>query len=63
MKAIIDRINCIGCGLCVAVCPQVFVLSEDGTAEVYVDEVEENLSEAVYEAVDGCPVSVISVEQ
>jgi ferredoxin len=37
-------------------------MAEDGLAEVYVDEVPEEVEEAAKEAEDSCPVSVITVE-
>lgn len=63
MRAIIDREGCIQCGLCPATCPEVFRMGEDGPAEVYVDEIPESSQESAIEAKDGCPVSVISVEE
>lgn len=62
MKAFIDREGCISCGLCVSVCPGVFRMGEDGPAEVYVETVPAELEGEVSEAVDGCPVSVISAD-
>lgn len=62
MTADIDRDECISCGLCASICPDVFRMGEDGPAEVYVDAVPAELEEAVKEARDGCPVSVIIVE-
>lgn len=62
MVAAIDRDGCISCGLCAGTCPEVFRMGDDGPAEVYVDNVPEECEEAVNEAVEGCPVSVISAE-
>ncbi len=62
MKAIIDRENCIGCGLCTATCPQIFRMAEDGLAEVYVDPIPNKAIDCANEAAAGCPVSVISIE-
>lgn len=62
MKASIDREGCIGCGACVFSCPEVFRMAEDGLAEVYTDSAAPELEDAVLEAVDGCPVAVISAE-
>lgn len=61
MKVDIDREGCIGCGACAAACPEVFRLADDGFAEVY-SSPEEELSEQIHAAADGCPVNVISVE-
>jgi ferredoxin len=61
MKATIDRDGCIGCGLCEQTCPEVFEIADDGLAEVIADPTPENEAEA-REAEDGCPVSVITIE-
>ena len=62
MKAVIDRDGCISCGLCPDACPEVFRMADDGKAEVYVDAVPAGLEGKVEEAIEGCPVSVISAE-
>lgn len=62
MKATIDRSGCIGCGLCVETCPEVFRMADDGLAEVYA-EVDAASAESAGDARDNCPVSVISVEE
>ena len=39
--------NCIGCGLCIGICPNVFQMSDEGVAKAVVDEVsEENMADA-----------------
>ncbi|WP_312643423.1 ferredoxin [Hydrogenoanaerobacterium sp.] len=62
MKAMIDRDGCIGCGLCADTCPEVFQMADDGLAEVIVPEVPEDVEDSAVEAQEGCPVSVITVE-
>lgn len=61
MKALVDREGCIGCGFCADVCPQVFRMDDEGIAEAYAD-VNDELEDAAEAARDGCPVSVISLE-
>lgn len=63
MKAYVDRDGCIGCGLCADICPEVFRMDDENLAEVYVDEVPEDAEDAAIEAQEGCPVSVITVEE
>lgn len=62
MKAEIDRSGCIACGLCTEICPDVFRMADDGLAEAYQEPTQDNIDEA-QEAEDGCPVSVIHVEE
>lgn len=52
--------KCIGCGMCVAICPEVFEMTEDNVA-LASGEVLPELEAAVQEAADSCPVSAIEV--
>jgi ferredoxin len=61
MKANVDKSGCIACGLCVSTCPEVFRIGSDGLAEAYA-EVTPQLKDTAQEARDGCPVSVIDIE-
>ncbi|MCF2660677.1 ferredoxin [Pseudoflavonifractor phocaeensis] len=53
--------NCIGCGLCASVCPDVFTLTDEGVAAAR-DEIDPGQEEMVREAADGCPVDAIEVD-
>ena len=53
--------GCIACGMCVSICPEVFCMGDE-IAQVHADVTEENEKEAK-EARDGCPVSVIDIEE
>ena len=53
--------GCIACGLCAATCPAVFQLGESGEAEIYTEPTPAD-ADAIREAAQGCPVSVILVE-
>ncbi len=61
MKGRINRSGCIGCGICHAVCPEVFEMAEDGFAAVACDTIPPELEGNAEEARDSCPVSVISL--
>ena len=37
MKVKVNRDNCIGCGACEAICPEVFNLDDDGLSTVICD--------------------------
>ena len=51
--------NCIGCGLCESVCPEVFSLSDEGVAVAISEDVPEDALESAAEAKSDCPVSAI----
>ncbi len=60
MKVEVDREKCIGCGLCVSLCSEVFELKE-GKSSVKKEEVEEKLEAKVKRAADLCPAKAIKV--
>lgn len=60
MKAVVDENTCVGCELCVAACPEVFVM-DGGLAKVKVDEVPAEAEDACRNAAQGCPVDAISI--
>lgn len=71
MKITIDREGCIGCGVCEALCPEVFKLLDDaksGIVEKYrkeslgKGEVGDNLATCVENAKTSCPAEVIKIE-
>jgi len=62
MKATVDRDACIGCGYCEMVCPDVFVLDDEGLAKVLVDEVPEEFEVCAQDAMEGCSVNAINLD-
>ena len=59
IKVLTDQ--CIGCGACVGIDPEHFDFNEDGLSHVIS---EENLeSEDLKDAIDSCPVGIISLEE
>jgi len=59
-RVTIDRSLCNGYGVCEALAPDVFVLDDDGLAEL-----RQGISadEAVREACDNCPMGAITLVQ
>lgn len=51
--------NCIGCGLCGAICPEVFELNADGLAENIIGDVPAQLEADADNAMASCPVGAI----
>jgi ferredoxin len=54
----VDKNECIGCGLCVSNCPDVFRMGTDDKAECF--DASGATEEAIQSgAIDSCPVSCI----
>lgn len=52
--------NCIGCGMCVSICPEVFQMSDENVALAN-SEILPEQETTVQEAADSCPVNAIEV--
>ena len=65
MTVYIEEEECIGCGSCEEICPEVFRLNtETEKAEVIMpDDAPEDLVELIEEAMDNCPSSCIYEEE
>ena len=70
MKITQEREKCIGCGTCAAVCPDFWVMNEDGKSDLQgakdagngIFELEENNVGCNKEAASACPVQIIQVK-
>lgn len=58
MKYFVNE-NCIGCGLCNSTCPEVFSMSDAGTAVASGNDVPAECMDKAEEAAHGCPVDAI----
>lgn len=63
MKVTINKDNCIGCGACVSIEPEVFEFDDEGLASVKNEEVKDDQKENVTTAKEGCPTDAIIIEQ
>ncbi|NLU65640.1 ferredoxin [Rhodococcus sp. HNM0563] len=61
MKVHVDDDACRGHGVCLALCPDVFDLSDGGYAVTLVSEVPAEHEDKVREAVASCPERAISI--
>ena len=61
MKITINKEQCIGCGTCAALCPDVFEIAGDFKAKI--KEGADSNKPCVKEAADSCPVEVIKIEE
>ena len=60
MQPKVDLNLCIGCGTCVALCPEVFQMGEDGKAHVIEGVDYEKNAECSKQGKESCPVQAIS---
>ncbi len=51
--------ECIGCGMCEGICPEVFSMTDEGVAKASDEEVSAENIEKAAEAKENCPVSAI----
>ena len=58
MKYVVNE-NCIGCGLCVNLCPEVFTMSDTGKSVAIETEVPAEHAEAAANAAHSCPGDAI----
>jgi ferredoxin len=63
MKAVVNRDECIGCGVCADTCPEVFEMDEENLVAVIATPVPKNAEDTCKDAADNCPVEAISVEE
>lgn len=59
-KISIDKEKCIGCGACVAVCPNAFKMQENKAVTV---KPEVNKLSCEKDAADNCPVQAITIKE
>ena len=63
MNLKVNKDKCIGCGMCVNTCEEVFVFDEDDNqAKVVQNPVSEENKEKATEAMEGCPTGAIEEE-
>lgn len=53
----VDKDACIGCGTCVAMCPNVFQMGDDG--KCHVANSKGASEQEIQQAIDACPVQCI----
>ena len=61
MNVTVDQTECVGCGACAEIAPEVFRMNDDEKSEVYGKVTDAN-KDSVQEAIDTCPVSCIAWE-
>lgn len=60
MKVVVNQGNCIGCGACESICPEVFQINDEGLSSVIGKEEDfTSHEEEIRDAVDSCPTGAI----
>lgn len=59
----VNKGKCIGCGLCVSLCPEVFELGEDSKSEIKKEADLEKNKERIKEVIQSCPVGAIESKE
>lgn len=62
-KVIVNKDKCLGCGMCVGICPGIFDFDDDGLAKADNDKINSENKNIVNEAIDSCPVGAIEVKE
>ena len=63
MKVVVNQNNCIGCGACESICPEVFQINDEGLSSVIGKEEDfTSHEEEIRDAVDSCPTGAIEEE-
>lgn len=62
MKIKVNQETCVGCEMCINVCPELFKLNDEYKSECISSDVPEELCDKAQEAVDVCPVKAIEAE-
>jgi ferredoxin len=61
MKVRVDKNKCLGCGMCISLCPAVFEL-KNGKSQVKSKADLEKYKDCIKEAAENCPVAAITIE-
>jgi len=63
MKVVVNHNNCIGCGACESICPEIFQINDEGLSSVIGKEEDfNNFKDEIQDAVDSCPTSAIECD-
>jgi ferredoxin len=61
MKVKVNKDLCRGTGICESICPEVFAVGKNGTAEVKQEIIPENLQASCHRAAQSCPADAVHI--
>ncbi len=59
----VNKEKCVGCGLCINVCPEVFEIGEDNKAQIKEKVGLKENEKCIQEAKNSCPVAAIETSE
>lgn len=62
-KAKVNKEACIACGACAAICPEVFILDDEGLSESKNVPENNEENEEMVSALESCPTEAIYLEE
>lgn len=62
MKVKVNQGTCIGCGMCIDMCPEVFEYNDAGLSSVKTENIADSVKESLLDTQNACPVDAIEVE-
>ncbi|MFA5392470.1 MAG: ferredoxin [Candidatus Paceibacterota bacterium] len=62
MKVKVDKNKCLGCGMCISLCPEVFELQNTKSKVKEKADLEKH-KDCIKEAEENCPVQAIKMEK
>jgi len=60
-KAKVNKNACIGCGICIDICPNLFEFDPQGLSETTVANIAPAIAERAKTAAEACPTNAISL--
>jgi len=63
LRAVANRAACCGYGVCSEICPEVFVLDDNGIVSLKAEWVPAGLEAKAREAAQACPQSALAIEE
>jgi len=61
VKVAVNKNTCIGCGICVDICPEIFEIDPQGLSEAMVVEVSPYYLPDALNAASACPSNAIKI--
>lgn len=62
LRANVNKNTCIGCGICIDICPNIFEFDPQGLSESTLTAIEPAHGDCVRNAAKACPTNAISVQ-